>query len=135
MAFEVHINKLEDFTSIKITGPASLPDFVQMIVTMGEKTRKDGVKRVLVDLLGVDGEMKFTEHFQIGEAVAMHMRHLDRLASVVPEDRITRTSEKVAVSQGMQLRVFTSMNEAIRWLCDAPPRSASLSTGRARQGA
>jgi hypothetical protein len=43
-------------------------------------------------------------------------KHLERLASVVPANQITHTSEKVALKQGLQLRVFTSMTEAIRWL-------------------
>jgi hypothetical protein len=49
-----------------------------------------------------------------------------RLASIVPADQITRTSEKVAVKQGLQLRVFTSMTEAIRWLLEPPLRPPSL---------
>ena len=42
--------------------------------------------------------------------------HLEQLASIVPADQITRTSEKVALKKGLQLHVFTSMTEAIRWL-------------------
>jgi hypothetical protein len=70
----------------------------------------------------------------MGQAVAQHMRHLDRLASVVPEDKITRTSEKVAAKQGVQLRVFTSMNQAIRWISDEA-RPAAPAPGRAHQDA
>jgi hypothetical protein len=125
MSLNATIQHQPDFVSIKITGPASLDDFVDLIATVGEQTRQRGDKRVLVDLLGVEGDMKFTEHFQLGSQAAQHLRHLDRMASVVPEDKITRTSEKVALKQGFQLRVFTSMSEAVEWLSQAPAQPST----------
>jgi len=130
MSLDVQIHRLPQFTSVTITGPASLDDFVQLIATMGGQTRRHGDKRVLVDLLGVEGELKFTDHFQMGSQAAQHLKHLDKLASLVPADKITRTSEKVAVKQGLQLRVFTSMDEAIRWLSESPPASGGRQQGR-----
>ncbi len=111
---------MAEFTSVKITGPASLADFNELLTTVGEESRRLGDKRVLVDALGIEGTLRFTDHFQIGELAARHLRHLEKLASVVREDKITRTSEKVALQQGLQLRVFTTMTEAIRWLSEPP---------------
>ena len=116
MPLHVTVHQLPDFVSVKIAGPASLDEFVGLIATVGAQTRERGDKRVLVDLLGVEGDMKFTDHFQLGSQAAQHLRHLDKMASVVPEDKITHTSEKVALKQGFQLRVFTSMSEAVGWL-------------------
>ncbi len=71
---------------------------------------------MLVDLRAVHGALAFTEQFRLGQIVASELGFLQKLASVVPQDRITRTSEKVALSMGMQLRVFTDMEEAAQWL-------------------
>lgn len=116
MPFDVTVRRLPTFTSVTVTGPASLDAFVALITGMADETRRRGDRRVLVDLLGVQGELKFTDHFQMGTQAAQHLRHLDKLASVVPPERITHTSEKVAVKQGFQLRVFTSLDEAVQWL-------------------
>jgi hypothetical protein len=43
---------------------------------------------------------------------------LERLASVVPAERRTQTSEKVANAKGMRLRVFTTVPDAFAWLTD-----------------
>jgi hypothetical protein len=103
-----------------------LADLVGVITEFGEESRRHGDKRVLVDLLDLENDFKFTDHFQIGEAAAKQLKHVERLASIVPADQITRTSEKVAVKQGLQLRVFTSMTEAVRWLSEPlPPPAAS----------
>jgi hypothetical protein len=70
---------------VKVTGPASLAEFVRLIENLAKETRAHGDNRVLVDLLGVTGALKFTDHF---------LYHLDKLASVVPEDKITCTRPK-----------------------------------------
>jgi len=114
------VRRLDGITSVKVTGDASLAEFIRVIAELGPLTRTAGDKRVLVDLLGVQGDLKFTDHFQMGQEVGQHLKHLDRMASVVPQDKITRTSEKVAMTQGVHLRVFTSMNEAIDWLKSEP---------------
>jgi hypothetical protein len=126
MLLQIRIRRLPEFTSVKISGPAALADMLQFAANFGEDSRAHGDKRVLVDLLEVENTFKFTDHFRIGEAAAHQLKHLDRLASIVPAGQITRTSEKVARKQGLQLRVFTSMTEAIRWLYEPgelPPKS------------
>jgi hypothetical protein len=122
MPLQFSVRRLDGYTSVKVTGPASLSDFLQLIADISAQTREKGDKRVLVDLLAVEGELKFTDHFQMGQEVGQRLRHLERLASVVPEDKITRTSEKVALTQGVQLRVFTSINDAIQWVTQPADR-------------
>ena len=116
MPLQIRVQRLPEFTSVKISGCATLADLVGFIAEFGDETRRHGDKRVLVDLLDVQNNFKFTDHFRIGEAAARDLGHLQRLASIVPAAQITHTSEKVAVKQGLQLRVFTSMTDAIRWL-------------------
>jgi hypothetical protein len=116
----VRIQRLPEFTSVMITGPASMNDYETLITSVGEESRRLGDKRMLVDQLGIEGTLRFTDHFQIGELVARHLRHLEKMASVVPGEKITHTSEKVALQQGMQLRVFTTITEAVRWLAEPP---------------
>lgn len=133
MPLQFSVRRLDGFTCVKVTGPASLVDFVELIAEFATTTREQGDKRVLVDLLGVQGELKFTDHFQMGQEVGRRLRHLERLASVVPADKITRTSETVALTQGVQLRVFTSMNDAIGWLTQsADAAAAAAGTAEAR---
>lgn len=115
-SLEASIHRLAEFTSVKLSGPATIEDFVQLIRQAGEESRRLGDRRMLVDQLDIPVTLKFTDHFRIGEEVARHLQHLEKLATVVPPDKITRTSEKVAVRQGLQMRVFTTVTEAIRWL-------------------
>jgi hypothetical protein len=118
MTLEVAVTRTPELTVVEISGLASIAEFTALITAVGNESKQYGDKRVLVNLLGVEGTMAFTEHFQLGHQVARQLRHLDKLASVVPEDKITRTSEKMATSLGMQLRVFTRVEAALTWLAE-----------------
>jgi len=108
--------RFEDHLRADVYGPASLDGFLPLIRQLSQETRAHGDTRVMVNLQGVEGELNFTGHFMLGEHVALHLSHLYRIASLVPPELITRTSERVARSQGVQLRVFGSEGEARAWL-------------------
>ena len=56
------------------------------------------------------------EQFRIGVEAAASMSHLDRIASLVPPERITRVSEKAARRNGVNVRVFGDERAALAWL-------------------
>ncbi|RYG13680.1 MAG: STAS/SEC14 domain-containing protein [Burkholderiales bacterium] len=118
MPFQVRVSRNPEFVLVEVSGPASMSELATLIATMSEQTKAAGDKRAVVDLQGVVGTLSFTDHFQIGHYVSRQMRHLERLASIVPPDKITRTSEKVATSMGMNLRVFTRLEDALNWIVE-----------------
>jgi hypothetical protein len=113
---DITYSRLPGYARFDVKGAASIDEMVSLVGVLAERTRHEGDTRVLVDLRGVDTVFKFTDHFHLGEEVARQLRHLEKLASVVPADRITHTSEKVAARQGFPLQVFTDIDEAAAWL-------------------
>lgn len=102
----------------EVEGEASLEGFQQLIEAVARSTAASGDKRVLANLLGVAEQLKFTDHYALGEQVVRKLGHLERLASVVRRERRTGTSERVANAHGVQLRVFVSVPEAMAWLTE-----------------
>jgi hypothetical protein len=86
-------------------------------------------RRVLVDLRGADGELTPAEQVFLGELVAQDLPHLERVASLVPAERITHKSESAAQVLGMKLRVFTSKDDAIAWVTAQPASDTSRAPG------
>ncbi|MEP6791692.1 MAG: hypothetical protein ABI907_09995 [Ramlibacter sp.] len=113
-----------------MTGPANLDELLRMIHTMGSQTQSHGDTLMLVNLLAMEGEFNFTGHYVIGEHVAQSFTHLAKLASVVPTDKITKTSERVARAQGLQLSVFDSERDAMAWLLAAEPLTQSAQSAQ-----
>lgn len=119
MPFEIDIQLLPACAHVTLRGPAVLADFEEALAHLRVRSRLDGWTRSLFDLRQVHGALTFTEQFLLGEMAVKYMDHLDRVASLVPPERITRTSEQVARAQGMQLRIFTDEQAARAWLDEA----------------
>ena len=121
MAFPVVLTRFTQYVQLAVSGAATMKNFVDLVGTMGQETVLWSDRRVLVDLREVEGELTPTEQIFLGELVAQDLPHLERVASVVPAERITRNSETAAQDLGMKLRVFTSKDDAVAWLTSAPP--------------
>lgn len=116
MAFAVTTERSPRLTRVRVSGPTSIKDFVELIQSMAGETALWNDKNLLVDLRDVDGRLEDAEQVFVGELVGHMLSHLNKMASVVPPDQITRNSERAAVQLGMQLRVFVDEAEAVAWL-------------------
>lgn len=116
MTLRFTVEHEERHAVIRVHGEPSLGQFMSFLQLVAVETAGWPAKRLLVDLRGVGTLTSFTEHYAIGEEAARQLRHLHRVASLVPMDRITRASEKTAQRSGFNLVVFTSESEALAWL-------------------
>lgn len=136
MDFGFFIQYAEGFARVTITGQPVIHQFVCLVHFIAADSRTWTHRNLLVDLRGVSTLVSFTDQFTMGEEAARQLPDL-RIASLVPEHRLTRVSEKAAHHSGGQVRVFTSETEALAWLGNftpapgpgLPPRSATRSTG------
>lgn len=100
----------------EISGLAFVEDAEEVVERIKQATQQHGDKRLLINLEDVVGTLEPKDHQMLGRLAAMHLGHLHKVASLVPEDKITRVSEQAAQSLGVQLRVFTSLTDAVDWL-------------------
>lgn len=106
----------EGYSVVRVEGEPTLGQFLSFLQLISVETRHWKLRRVLFDLRGVRTLTSFTEHYSVGEEAARQLQHLQRIASLVPPDRLTRASEKTARRSGLNLTVFTSEEEAVAWL-------------------
>lgn len=110
-----------DFLDVGLTGRVEMTELLALIRELGAVTREHGDTRMLFDLLQLEGSAHVAGQMQIGEQVVHWLPHLACVASVLPPDRFTRSSEQVAQSQGVRLKIFESRIDAIAWLRDTAP--------------
>lgn len=116
MTFVVVTERLAEYVRITVEGEASIKDFVELVLATEQETIYWSDRRLMVNLRGLDGQLDPGEQVFLGELVAQYLSHLERVASVVPAEQITRNSENAARQLGMQLRVFSAEDEAAAWL-------------------
>lgn len=120
MGIDFGIDHHTAYTEVRIEGDPTLEEFLSFVEVLAEQSRGWPSGRALCDLRKVSSLKSPAEHRAIGEAVARHLRHLRQVASVVPPDRITHTSEETARRAGVNLMVFTNEDAAISWLTTSP---------------
>jgi hypothetical protein len=120
-SMQVRVVRLLDYLDVELTGPLDIPQFLDVITRLGTVTREHDDKRLLFDLLGVEGDVHVAGQMQVGEQFVQCLSHLSSIASVVPAEKITRASENVARSQGVRMKVFGSKDAAIAWLREVEP--------------
>lgn len=119
MDFDVAIEDAALYMRVAVTGEPSLGQLLSMIHLLGVESETWTVHKVLVDLRGVATPFSRPEQFRIGEEAAASLSHMERIASLVPPERVTRVSEKAARRNGSNVRVFDVEAEAIAWLREA----------------
>ena len=65
-----------------------------------------------------EDDLSMIQQREIGLLAYRHLAHLEKVASLVPPDKLTRVSEAAARSQGMELKVFTNLPDAMEWLME-----------------
>ncbi len=106
----------DGYTAVRLRGEPSLGQFLSFIELMQAETAAWPHRRALFDLRGIATLKAVSEHLAVGQAVVRHLAHLEKIASVVPTDRATGVSRKLAQGQGVNLAVFVDEAEAIAWL-------------------
>jgi hypothetical protein len=104
------------FLSVIARGAASLREFFLAIDVIAVTVATQGHKRVLIDLLGVQQSLSFSEHLMLGSRVAERLAGAERIATVVPTQYRTGSSEKAAQKGGLALQAFVTRSDALAWL-------------------
>jgi hypothetical protein len=116
MAFRLTVTRSPTMALAQLTALASADEAEMIVREIAAETADHGDKRLLIDLTDVVGTFDADTHRLLGELVHRHLSHLERIASLVPEDKITRVTEQAAQARGVQLRVFTELTVAVEWL-------------------
>ncbi|HVE53293.1 MAG TPA: hypothetical protein VNB23_07885 [Ramlibacter sp.] len=116
MSFTLHLTHGPAFAVAEISALAFLDAAEPVLRSIAEQTRLRGDRRLLINLIDVVGTFGPDEQRTIGLLAHQHLAHLQKVASLVPPEKLTRVSEAAARAQGMELRVFTGLTEAIDWL-------------------
>ena len=126
MRFTATVHHGPDYLLVEGAGPALLTDLCGFMDLVATVSHKGGYRRAVLDLLGVEIALTFTEHLQLGAHAADRLSNLERVASVVSVQNRKGTSEKAAQKFGLRLRTFTSLAEGLQWIREPAVNPASV---------
>jgi hypothetical protein len=118
MEFDVAIEMKARYVRVAVTGSPSIGQLLSLIHLLGVESETWAQTAALVDLRGVRTAFTEVDQFRIGEEAACSLNHLERIASVVPRERITRISQRAARRNGVNVIVFDDEADAVAWLLE-----------------
>ncbi len=116
MRFDLAIDHDTRYVRVAVTGQPSIGQLLSLIHLLGVESETWEADRVLVDLRGVETPFSRHDQFRIGEEAAASLSHMEKIASLVPPERVTRVSEKAARRNGANVSVFDDEAAALAWL-------------------
>ncbi|NML43977.1 hypothetical protein HHL11_09470 [Ramlibacter sp. G-1-2-2] len=116
MAYKLTYKHGPKMALAEVSALAFLESAEPVLVEIAACTRQHGDRRLLVNLLDVVGTFGAKEQQAIGLLAVQYLGHMEKVASLVPQEKLTRISESAARAEGMQLQVFTNFTDAVSWL-------------------
>jgi hypothetical protein len=115
-SYEVTVAHHASFTRVTVTGRPTMEQMLLLVRVIGDTSDNWAHPAVLFDTRAVETEFTRGQQFQLGEEAAACLGHLKKMAALVAPQRFTGLTEKGAQRSGANGRVFTSREEAVKWL-------------------
>lgn len=119
MPVNLKVINTKDFIKTTVTGTLDFAASKQALLDILSLIKQPGEYDVLVDTREAESLLSIIDLHELGEALASHpiLRH-SRICLLVPAKDIEKAGffETVAVNRGVQIKAFTSFEEAMTWL-------------------
>lgn len=114
----VRVVDKEAYVLVEFSGTFSVEAGKRCVDRMDAACEEYDRSKVLLDCRGLTGNMDIFDRFKVTEYGTSQHRHFRRLALLALEEMVLpdRFIENVAVNRGMDLKIFTELDEAEQWL-------------------
>lgn len=106
------------FLMVVATGTGDLGGVLSAVDLVATAASRNGHARALLDLMAVEIELSPVDHLTFGAHMAYVLQRFERVASVIPAQYRTGATEQAAQAAGLNVRMFTALNDAIDWVQD-----------------
>ena len=105
------------FLIAKAAGTYSLDAMLRMFERVAAEAHARGMRRVLLDVIQVNGDVSDLDRYDMGRRAAEVFAHVERIGVIRnPQLRYTGFAFDVAQNRGLDARAFVERTDAERWL-------------------
>ncbi|MEJ6022056.1 Bug family tripartite tricarboxylate transporter substrate binding protein [Ramlibacter sp. PS4R-6] len=117
--FAVSVSYGPSMVLIACSGPATVLEICGALTFGAEVSRRSMRPLFLFDLLAVDFDGTDADRVEMGHVAAGLLHAVDRIAVVLKEEQNTHLGERQAQQEGLRIRNFENLPDAIEWLSSA----------------
>ena len=119
MNLRIDIELREGLLLVTASGTLAFDAALLLLKQVCDTAKEKEVNKILVNALGVDGELATVERYRLGTEVTAYLKQRQmspRLAFVGKPPAVDGFGVRVAQNRGITTEVFSSQQEALRWL-------------------
>src|SRR5215510_3741990 len=121
MSIQLQIKEMPDYLVVSFVGTGTKADFWRQFELIPELCNRANKNRLLLDYIGAyrHGEVELADRYFFGEHAQIFARcNVVKVAVVARPERVDpeRFADMVAQNRGINLRTFTSVEDATEWL-------------------
>jgi len=123
MSLKLKFEKKKDHLVANFTGTGNLDEISQQFGSIAERCRTEKRSKTLINLSGIKLNPTFSERYQAGERAVVFAEYRIKLAVVAEPEMMDpgRLGEMVARNRGVDVRVFSDLASAEKWLLEKSP--------------
>ncbi|CAN5630145.1 hypothetical protein BH11PSE7_BH11PSE7_31890 [soil metagenome] len=99
-----------------LSGPSDVAELMAHLKTIGQDAQARALSAIAIDLLMMQSRVTTADRFSLGEAAAVALRGIDRIAVIQPPSELRGFAAMVASNRGTAAESFTSLADAEGWL-------------------
>lgn len=105
----------DNFVHAHLSGLVSVESWSQGLRDLEHAVSCAQGSRLVVDLTGLVGWLGVPERTTVGALMATHLARMERVALYIQAEKIAGVVQAEARRNGLNLRLFSSYDEAVRW--------------------
>jgi hypothetical protein len=110
-----YVNKGE-YLLVEVRGLYRFEDFRSMIHEVAKFCSENDLHKVVVDLREAEGDPSTIDRYLLGNEIAAVWQYRIRGAGVAGKQSINFLMENVAVNRGANVKAFSDVQAALKWL-------------------
>lgn len=111
-----NIERRNGYLYLKYSEPYHLEKFITISRQVYNICLAENYHKVLVDISNMPGKIKTMERFTIGVEGALIFREKVKIAVLYRPEEIDKFAETVGVNRGLNGRIFSDIDGALKWL-------------------
>ena len=112
---QLRVSPREGFLLAEIGGLVSVEAWEGALRELGQAGLPARSLRLVVDLTGLVGWLGVPERTEVGALMASHLASFEKVSLYIQAGKIAGVVEPAARSHGLDLRLFSSWDEAVHW--------------------
>jgi len=119
MDLRIDIELREGLLLVTASGTFAFDAALLLLKQVCDTAKEKEVSKILVNALAVDGELATVDRYRLGTEVTAYLKQRQmspRLAFVGKPPAVDGFGVRVAQNRGITTEVFSSQQEALRWL-------------------